>query len=160
MGHDLVVYQFSRAKVERGDFSHFLGVYGPDRLPTGRRLREMMNSLTFMIEGFDDDPREVHSIPEIRQFYRDFHRAWPYWLYFCSLDSEGLRMMVLCCLPSISAVRIDRQPHVTVEFDQLELLKFLRADFGPMNALCTHAGMFDSLTCCTRGWHRPRAASR
>jgi len=57
MGLDLVVYQFSRAEVEAGDFSHFLSLYAPEKLPTGRRLREMMNSLTFMVEGFDDDPR-------------------------------------------------------------------------------------------------------
>lgn len=46
MGHDLVIYQFSRAKVECGDFSHFVGIYAPEKLPTGRRLREMMNTLS------------------------------------------------------------------------------------------------------------------
>ena len=33
MNHDLVVYQFSRAKVERGDFSHFLSVYSRTNYP-------------------------------------------------------------------------------------------------------------------------------
>ena len=32
-----------------------------------------------------------------------------------------------------------------VEFDQLELLEFLRADFGPMNAMCERGGMFEHL---------------
>ena len=52
---DAVFYQFSRSKVERGDFSHFLGLYSPDKLPSGRRLRQMMNSFVFCIEGYDDD---------------------------------------------------------------------------------------------------------
>ncbi len=35
-----IFYQFSRSEVERSDFSHFLSLYGPDKLPTGRRLRD------------------------------------------------------------------------------------------------------------------------
>jgi hypothetical protein len=143
MGNDFVVYQFSRSKVERADFSHFLSLYGPAKLPRGRPLREMVNTLTFMIEGFDDDPREVHSIPAIRCFYAAFHKAWPYWLYFCNLDSEELKMMVLCCLPSISAVKVDQQPEVSVEYHKMELLQFISADFGPMNVMCERGGMFE-----------------
>ena len=143
MGNDFVVYQFSRSKVERADFSHFLSLYGPAKLPRGRPLREMVNTLTFMIEGFDDDPREVHSIPAIRCFYAAFHKAWPYWLYFCNLDSEELKMMVLCCLPSISAVKVDQQPEVSVEYHRMEQLQFISADFAPMNAICERGGMFE-----------------
>jgi len=49
---------------------------------------EMLGSLVFGIEGYDHDPREVHSIPEIRRFYRAFHDSWPHWLFFCNLDTE------------------------------------------------------------------------
>ena len=84
MTADLIFYQFSRLKVERIDFSHFLSVYAPDKLPTGRRLRTMIGSLVFCVEGYDGDPREVHIIPEVRKFYAAFHEAWPYWLYFAT----------------------------------------------------------------------------
>ena len=33
MAGDLILYQFSRSKVERGDFRHFLSLYAPDNLP-------------------------------------------------------------------------------------------------------------------------------
>jgi hypothetical protein len=145
MAGDLIFYQFSRSKVERGDFSHFLGLYALDKLPTGRRLREMMNTLIFGIDGYNDDPREIHSIPEIRRFYSAFHEAWPFWLYFCNLDAENLRMMVLCCLPSILAMKVDGQPSVSVNFDRLELLQFLSNDFPAMNRMCERAGMFERL---------------
>ena len=56
MDNDLILYQFSRSKVEQCDFSHFLSLYAPDKLPTGRRLREMMNLFVFCIEGYDNDP--------------------------------------------------------------------------------------------------------
>ena len=39
MDGDLILYQFSRCKVERGDFGHFLDRFAFDKLPTGRGLR-------------------------------------------------------------------------------------------------------------------------
>jgi hypothetical protein len=78
MGHDLILYQFSRSKVERGDFSHFLSLYAADKLPEDRRLGEMMGRIVFCIEGWDSDPREIHMVPEMRRFYSAFHGVWPY----------------------------------------------------------------------------------
>jgi hypothetical protein len=145
MPNDAIVYQFSRSKVERGDFSHFLSLYALGKLPTGRRLREMMDAMVFCIEGYDDDPREIHAIPEIRRFYSAFHAAWPYWLYFCNLDVDVLRAMVACCLPTLTAGQVDGQPTVLVKLEPLELLQFLRQDFVPMNALCERGQMFERL---------------
>jgi hypothetical protein len=137
MERDLVFYQFSRFKVEAGDFRHFLGLYAPDKLPAGRRLRE------FGVEGWDNDPREIHAIPEIRRFYSAFHQAWPYWLYFCNLDVDTLRAMAVCCLPSLISMQVEGEPQVAVSCDPLDLLAFLKADLPPMNTICERAGMFE-----------------
>ena len=51
MEGDLILYQFSRSKVERCDFGPFLSLYAPEKLPTGRRLRELMNRFVFCIDG-------------------------------------------------------------------------------------------------------------
>jgi hypothetical protein len=72
MTGDLIVYQFSRFKVERGDFRNFLVDFSLDQLPTDRRLREMMNSMVFCVDGYDDDEREIYTIPEVRRFYSAF----------------------------------------------------------------------------------------
>jgi len=143
MAGDLIFYQFSRTKVERGDFSHFLSLYAPDKLPTGRRLREMMNSIVFCVDGYDDDPREIHSISEVRRFYAAFHEAWPYWLYFCNLDQDSLKTMVAACLSTFTAIKVDGQPTVSVQCDPLELLHFMGRDFAPRNPICERAGMFE-----------------
>ena len=142
---DAVFYQFSRSKVERGDFSHFLSLYSPDKLPSGRRLRQMMNSFVFCIEGWDNDEREIHSIPEIRRFYSAFHEAWPYWFYFCNLDTDTLRTMTMCCMNSLTAIKVDGSPQVQVEYEPMELLQFLARDLNHMNAMCDRGEMFESL---------------
>ena len=143
MAGDLIFYQFSRTKVERGDFSHFLSLYAPEKLPTGRRLREMMNAFVFCVDGYDLDPREIHTIPEVRRFYAAFHEAWPYWLYFCNLDTDVLRTMVIACLDNITEIKVDGQPKVDVQYDPLELLHFISRDFAPMNLICERAEMFE-----------------
>ncbi len=139
MGSELIFYQFSRSKVERGDFGHFLNLYAPNQLPNGRKLRDKLNGFVFGIEGWDDDPREIHTIPEIRRFYSAFHAAWPYWLYFCHLEVDTLRAMTMCCLPSVETIQVDGQPNVAVTCDPLDLLNFIKRDFLPMNLMCERA---------------------
>jgi len=148
MERDLIFYQFSREKVERCDFTHFLSLYAADMLPEGRRLREMMNHFVFCIEGWDSDTREIHMIPEVRRFYSAFHDAWPCWLYFCNLDVDTLRAMTMCCLPSVSTMQVDGRTQVAVTCDPLDLIRFIKRDFMPMNLMCERAeiserGIFD-----------------
>lgn len=142
----VVFYEFSRRKVERGDFSDFLGHYGLDRLPTGRRLRQMMDSMAFFIQGYDDDPREIYAIPEIRQFYKKFREAWPYWFYFCNLDQDGLKVMSWSCIDRLADFRTEDKPgQVVTEPAKMEFVDFLAANLGTMNAICERAEMFDAL---------------
>src|SRR5882762_3294847 len=110
MKFDSFSHRFSRTEVEQGDFSNFLRAYRVHQLPSGRELSKMMGSLIFMIDGYNDDPRELSEISEVRDFYWALHKAWPYWLYFCDLTHDGLKLMVICCLKSSTSLRIDGQP--------------------------------------------------
>ena len=78
--NDLTVWQFSRQNVEDLEFRDFLHHYGPSGLPRGSKFATMMGTMVFCIEGYDHDVREIHSIAEVRKFYRALHRCWPYWL--------------------------------------------------------------------------------
>ena len=74
----------------------------------------MMNSVALMIDGYNHDPREIYTIPEVRAFYKQLWEVWPYWLYFCNLDTENLMMMVMCCLESLDALKVKGQSQVKV----------------------------------------------
>jgi len=141
---ELVIYEFSRTKIERGDFSHFLGAYGLDRLPTGRRLRTMMDSMVFVVDGWNHDPREVYEIPEVRRFYRQFQAAWPYWFFFCNLDQDGLKPMVYCCLENLVAVQKEKdRENIVTHPPKMEFVQFVAANLGTMNTICERAKLFD-----------------
>ena len=141
---DLIIYQFSRLKIEQGDFTHFLSLYAPDRIPAGPRLKARMGRMLFCVEGYDSDPREIYLVPEVRRFYSEFHRAWPYWLCFANLDADGLNTMVICCLNSLTALKVDGQPSCRVEYDPLELIHFIAADMPHMNRMCERAGLSEA----------------
>ncbi len=100
-----------------------------------------MNSLALMIGGYDEDPREIYAIPEIRRFYQQLWKQWPYWLYFCNLDTENLMMMVMCCLGSLDALKVKDQSQVKVSISPLEVIQFISGGFVPMNEMCDNAGM-------------------
>jgi hypothetical protein len=138
---DLICYQFSRDRVEAGDAKDFLSRFAKFRVPVGKQLQGMMNSLALMIEGYDDDPREIYAIPEVRAFYKQLWQRWPYWLYFCNLDTENLMMMVMCCLDSLDALKVQGQPQVQVQINPLEVVQFISGGFVPMNEMCERAGM-------------------
>jgi hypothetical protein len=92
---DLILYQFSRDRVEAGDATDFLSRFNRCSLPTGKKLEVMMNGMALMIDGYNHDHREIYAIPEVRAFYKQLWKGWPYWLFFCNLDSENLMMMVM-----------------------------------------------------------------
>lgn len=139
----IIIYRFTHQEVLTADCRDFLNRFGPRHLPRGQALAAQMNTMVFLLSGFDEDPRELHSIPEVRRFYGSLHDAWPYWFYFCNLESDSLLIMVLCCLPSLRITQIDQRTMVAVEYSHQELLDFLRRGFGPMNALCERAVMSD-----------------
>ena len=101
----------------------------------------MLGGLMFAVDGYDRDTREIYAIPEVRRFYAAFHRAWPYWLYFCDLNQDALKTMVMCCLPRLTSVARDGRPQVGVELDPMDLLQFVANNFGPMNKMCERADL-------------------
>jgi len=143
---DLILYQFSRDRVEAGDAKDFLSRFGKFRVPVGKQLQGMMNSVALMIDGYNHDPREIYAIPEVRAFYKQLWEVWPYWLYFCNLDTENLMMMVMCCLDSLDALKVQGQPQVQVQINPLEVVQFISGGFVPMNEMCERAGMNERQT--------------
>lgn len=144
MPDQVIFYQFTRPAIEEGDFSNFISMFGPEILPSGKKLAGMMNGLATFVQGYDFDVREVYAIPEARSFYQNLVSAWPFWFYFSNLETDGLRIVALCCMKSLQSVAVKGNPNVQVTYDPSELLEFLRRHFGPMNEMCERAGLPES----------------
>jgi hypothetical protein len=138
---DALVFIFSKEQVRQRKLAHFLKTFGPAALPEGSSLAAMMGCFQFLVDGWNDDPNELYAIPEIRRFYQHFHQVWPYWFYFCDLHTETLQMMTLCLLPNLKGFKRVGEPKAAVEYDPLDLLRFIERNFIPLNSMMERAGM-------------------
>ena len=138
-----IVFEFSRNKVEQLDFRRFLELFTPQRL-TSQQLRQAMGSLVFCLAGWETDEREVYLIPQIRRFYQELHKQWPWSLFFLNLDHDSLRFMVFCCMDNLTTIKVDGRAECGVEFDPVAVATFLGEAFPPMNLLCDRAGLSES----------------
>jgi hypothetical protein len=78
---DILVIAITSESVMTGDIEPML-----EKLTTLSSTHEAAlkweGTLTFVFEGWDDDPRETAEIPEIRTYFAALAEAWPYWLHF------------------------------------------------------------------------------
>jgi hypothetical protein len=139
--NDAITVIFSEPQVRHCKTAHFLKTFGPHALPEGAELAALMGKFQFLVEGWDDDPQELYSIPEVRKFYQHLHRVWPYWFYFCDLRTETLTMMTLCLMPNLSGYKRLGEPKAAVEYDPMDLINFIQKNFVPLNLMMERAGM-------------------
>ncbi|MGB6223024.1 hypothetical protein [Haloferula sp.] len=139
-----IVVVFREQQVRQRKLAHFLKHYGIGVLPEGPELAELMGTFQFFVEGWDDVPEEVYAIPEIRKFYAHFHELWPYWFYFCDLETETLKMMTMCLLPNLEGFKRLGEPKAAVQYDPMELLHFIQRNFVPLNMMMERAGMSET----------------
>ncbi|GFP77723.1 chlororespiratory reduction 6 domain-containing protein [Clostridium fungisolvens] len=60
-------------------------------------IKKYRNNIVFQIDGYNDDPREIFEIPEIKAFFKKVFDKYPYMLYFLS-NINSNDAWVLACL--------------------------------------------------------------
>ena len=93
----MLVLYLSREEVESGNVASALERLHiiADTRESAMRYRE---SLVFIVCGYDEDPRELAEIPQVRAFFARLVQEWPHWLWFLSrgVGAVGLFMSLLC----------------------------------------------------------------
>jgi hypothetical protein len=93
-GADSLSVLIDRGDVERANVAPTLAVLA--RLLRDRQTVERFRGrLDIGFAGYDEDPREVHEIEEIRNFLRILDRKFPFWFYFANLYSGTLVVILL-----------------------------------------------------------------
>lgn len=100
--------------------------------------RKLAHGLFFSFEGWDEDPREVHAIPECRRYLQALNSQWPYWLHFLAPEPAmwGVLLLTLLDGPHASGKATRReagQSAHTVDMPKVHAL--LEAMLRPMNML-------------------------
>lgn len=78
---ELMILTIPRAHVEDGDTTLALQQLG--FMTESRELAERWEGqVSFVFDGWQDDPRETAEIPEVRDYFVALTDSWPYWLHF------------------------------------------------------------------------------
>jgi hypothetical protein len=95
---DFLNIVLSREQVESEDYSDTLSVlHKLTSSPEGAiRFCELID---LAVHGYDDDPRGLSEIPEVRRYIQGLDADFPYWLYFLSKRRSSLMAILSCMVP-------------------------------------------------------------
>lgn len=123
------------------DFSRFEKLFGDWPQLRGQSLKSRFNSLGIFVSGYDDHGDEIYVIPEVRAFFSELHKRWPWWLFFIHSSEASLAILYLCLLDRVESYKHANDPMCAAAFDPQQLLEYIHNDFGKMNYLMDRAGM-------------------
>jgi hypothetical protein len=125
---DPIILMFSRRQVETCDVDEPLELLRS--LTADRDVAiEFCGRISLVVDGYNDDPRELFEIPEVRAYIKRLDQAWPYWFFFLSQADESIKLLESCLCETIEVV-----PGVTsIDLEQLE--RSLARHFAAMHRL-------------------------
>ena len=95
-----VVLLISRSEVEAGDIASVLfrlEVFVANREDAWRYRGQM----ALVVDGYNDDPRELVDIPEVRSLLQQLEAGWPYWAHFLNQVDDSIKLMLSCVLTTM-----------------------------------------------------------
>jgi len=90
-----VVLLISRREVEAGDLASVLSrpkVF----LATREDAWLYRGQITLVVDGYNNDPRELVDIPEVRTLLRGLESSWPQWAYFFNQVDDSIKLLLSC----------------------------------------------------------------
>ena len=128
----------SRRQVETCDLAEPLVLLR--RLTADRQTAiDFCGRISLVVDGYNDDPRELFEVPEVRAYIKRLDQAWPYWFFFLSQIDESIKLLESSLCDTIEVV-----PGVTsIDLDQLE--RSLARHFTAMHRLREALGLPEDL---------------
>ena len=127
-----VIVGCDSAAITAGDIS---GILTALKSLSGDRSSAMSaeGAVTLVFHGYDDDPRELEAIPEVRAWFARLFEAWPYWSFFASRIDQTVPLVLSLLLTG--EVVAGEPGMVGWCFDLDELKPLLLEMFGHQNEL-------------------------
>lgn len=88
---------------------------------------KFMGKVNIGVHGYDNDPRELFEIPEVRLFFRELDQRFPFWFFFLSTATGALTLLalLLCRITRISPTRS--------AYNQEDFANFINSHLAAMN---------------------------
>ena len=123
-----LVLLISHRQVQESDIASVLVELKPVTA-TRENCWRYRNQMVLVVSGYDDDPRELVDIPEVRAFLAQFSIAWPYWSFFFNQVDDSIILLAAC----YCAIAFPGKGAVKIDVDRLGM--FLQLGFNAMNTI-------------------------
>jgi hypothetical protein len=134
-----VFVRISRAVVEAGEAEAVIA-FLRSLMNTPDRAVSFKEEVDLVFLGYDDDPRELWGIQEVRDFVARVDEGFPYWLFFLAKWGYGLQCVTLCLLPQ----EVKREQNMPVAKQIIQKL-FTERWVPAMDEMCEFAGVHEEL---------------
>ena len=113
----------TKSEILAGDASQIKGIFDAIAEDSAD-LAFAQNGFDLIIHGYDDDPRGLAEIPEVREWFKKSVQDGIPWFYFLRLgDSENLRLLVTSLGYVSSSKNGDRTNYVVDDKKVVEYIK-------------------------------------
>lgn len=133
----LYVLQVARDQIVACDTSG-IEEFVRDTLSDGEKTLGRINRITFAVSGYDDDPRELGQIPEVRKFFAQLNEIVPTFFY---LLEPVNRMTWLAVSSDVEYVEVDGQ--LKIGFDVAPALELIKKCWTASNQRFHEQGICD-----------------
>lgn len=129
----------SRQQVESGDtqepmsFLQFI-IVSPDH------ALEFMGRVSLIIDGYNDDARELFEVPEVRRYMKALDDQWTNWFFFLSQADDSIKILESCLCDTIEVI----PGVVSIDLEQME--RYLTRHFSALNRLCEALGIPEQIS--------------
>jgi len=124
---DLIIIQAERRNVEEADIRPTLA--NLNKLLEADNTRDFFERVEFCVTGYDNDPRELCEIPEVRNWMAMLDQKFPYWFLFLNKDSQSLGFVTFTLCHYI------KMPEGGIFLDPAGLQNFMLVHFAAVNEL-------------------------
>ena len=94
-----------------------------------KSVRANQNKVTLAVYGYDDDPRELFEVPEVRGWFKAAESIVKHWVYFLVVSGENNSLRLLtCCICEAKVLKRTQQADGKTKLE-IELNKVLAIDF-------------------------------
>lgn len=134
IGSKVVVVTITREDIEACNTAPALRSL--NRLVDSREALEASNgTISLLISGYDDDPRELHLIPEVRTYFQRLDENFPFWFHVCTRIEHTLRLLFMLLADLTPVVHPTDAASTTYYFANDDLHLFISQRMEAMDSL-------------------------
>jgi len=137
-GVDSLQVVVDRADVESGNIEPIVTVLR-QLLVSPETVRMFMDRVHLAFAGYDEDPRELHQIQDVRVYMSKLDEHFPFWFCFINLHDDMLLVIQL----SLCRYTIDEQKGYVIE--SADLRNFFEKHYMALNWLIEKCGLGEEL---------------